>query len=123
MTAAAIMVTLLLFVCVILVPGFFKMRENVYNMSCLQLRRNLETAAGAYDQQNTRTMARPGKTVDQDTLKEAGFIMKVQYCPKGGKYTFGANGKILCDLHSQLTVPTAADKPTSGATKTGSEQR
>jgi hypothetical protein len=80
-------------------PQYFRMRSGIYRISCQEVRRKVETAVANHDANNTRTVVQPGKPIDLDLLKTMGFLAEIQYCPEGGRYSFGPAGEVLCSSH------------------------
>ncbi|MBF0409531.1 MAG: hypothetical protein HQM10_19480 [Candidatus Riflebacteria bacterium] len=100
----------LVFFAAVFTPQFLKMRTGIYQVSCKEIRRKIETAVTNYHFNNTHSISQPGKSIDLDMLLARGYLMETQYCPEGGKYIFGPRGEVLCTLHYPKPTQEASDK-------------
>lgn len=94
-----LLIFLLVFIIVSFYPRFKEMRDGVYRLSCKEIRRKVEVAVADYDANNTKSIVNPGRPIDLDSLKAAGFLVQVQNCPSGERYVFGPQGEVLCPIH------------------------
>lgn len=82
-------------------PEYLDMQNGIYDVSCNDIRIKIDSAVEDYNVNNSKTFIKIGGSVDQDTLKEKGYLREIKKCPQNGKFLFGKNGKVICTIHSK----------------------
>jgi hypothetical protein len=82
-------------------PQFLNMQSGIYNITCREIKRKVQTAVMDHDANETKSIVQTGKLVDLDELKEKGFLAEIQYCPEKGEYRFDKTGKVICTVHEK----------------------
>ena len=82
-------------------PEYLDMENGIYDVSCKDIRAKIDSAVEDYNVNNSKSFIKPGARVDQDTLKEKGYLREVKECPQKGVFMFGKNGKVTCSIHTK----------------------
>ena len=83
----------------VFLPEYNEVQNSIYNLSCDDIRNQIQTAVDDYNINNSKSCVRPNAPVDLKHLQDKGYLREIKNCPQRGDYLFNREGKVICSIH------------------------
>ena len=91
-----IVVLMCLLICL---PQFIGIRKNIYNISCIDVRKQVKEAVNDYNAHNSDKPIKSGDIINLEFLKENEYLDEIILCPDNGKFIYNEQSGVLCTVH------------------------